>query len=75
MAMKGSACIMHLIGFIMQVVEYRYSTSVLRCDLLCTGCSLCPHALLSQAQSQLYISSSTISQTELGDQAFFDVVL
>ena len=42
MAMKFSARITHLIGFIMPATDCRYSIPILRYDPLC---SLCPHSL------------------------------
>ena len=57
MALQVSAPNKHLIGIMMQVTECKYTIPVLRYDrdMTCRvmGCSLCPHALFSQAQSHI----------------------
>jgi len=54
MAMKFTTRIKHLMGFIVQVTDQKYSVAVLRNDLLCKY-SLCPHALFLQAWSHIII--------------------
>jgi len=54
--MKFSNFIKHLIGFIVQVTDHKYSVAALRNDLLCDLCSLCPIALFSlEVQSHICI--------------------
>ena len=50
MVMQFSALNKNFIGFIMQFTECKQSVPVLRYDL---WCSLCPHALFSQARSHM----------------------
>ena len=53
MTIQFSALSNYVIGFMMQVTEYKYSVPILRYDPRVTGCSMCPHALFLQARSQI----------------------
>ena len=49
----GNALSKHLIVFMMQVTECKCSVPILKYYLRVTGCSLCPHAMFSQAWSHM----------------------